>query len=91
MMLLRNVALELNNVEAETCGIQSSLAKPQSQAAQRAEWRYWISDRECDETHLVGLWVVSYKDSDNKFLKVYVQVLFPPKKFIPENMFLSIQ
>lgn len=40
MMLLRNVTLELNNVEAETCGIQSSLAKPQPQAAQRAEKRY---------------------------------------------------
>lgn len=39
-MLLRNVTLELNNMEAEICGIQSALAKPQSQAAQWEEWKY---------------------------------------------------
>lgn len=92
-MLLRNVTLELNNMEAEICGIQSALAKPQSQAAQWEEQKYWISDREHDESHLVGLWVVSSNYLHNKFLKVYMQFtgllgagnIFP-KKFIPESM-----
>lgn len=55
MMLLRNITKELNNVEAETCGIQGSVAKPQSQAAQKEEQRYWISDKEYDENHRVAL------------------------------------
>lgn len=95
-MLLRNITLELNNMEAETCGIHSCLAKPQSQAVQRAELRYWISDREYDGTHLVpsewslpSTWAVSFLRYTHNSQVCLVQETFPRPKIIPESMLLS--
>lgn len=71
--LVLNEATEKHRVtqKRKLVELKSSLAKPQSPAAQRAEQRYWMADRKQDEVHLVGLWVVSSKFLDSKFLKVH--------------------